>query len=199
MRIAEIMTKVGTDPEVHDQLRRWAVYDQDQRNKKWIPWLKDHADELANDSSKRNVMRLWYGTDKVDTSRYFDPMQDLRWHGAAKRFIRDHINTILRDPGGWTSQTDGHDVVLAHIIVQHMDDDPDFQAWFLDKLQSVPAVAKANAEQIRFLSDRVEVNRSGYWDDPSAGRDRETIPHGTNGTQGHRFSLDHVNVGDLDD
>jgi len=198
MRIHEIASKVGTDPEVHAQLRRWAIHDQEQRNNRWIPWLKDHADELGKDSSKQNVMRLWYGTDKVDATKYFDPMNDLRWHGAAKQFIRDNINVILRDPGGWVSQRDAHDVALAHIIVQHMDEDPGFQAWFLDKMIDDPAVARANANEIRFLSDRVEVNRSGYWDNPDSGKISKTIPRGTNGTQGNRFSLDHVNKSDVD-
>jgi len=201
MRAKEFDPRSVTDPnsprEVHAQLLRWAMHDQDQRNKRFIPFLHRHAAELAQDGSKANAMRLWYGSDDVDANGHWDPLGE-RWHGTAKRFIRDNIDTILRDPGGWTSQRDGHDVVLAHIIVQHMDEDPDFQAWFLDQMQANPRVAKANAEQIRYLQDRVEVNRSGYWDQPDAGADPATIPRGSNGTQGNRYSLEHSRKSRLD-
>lgn len=187
----ETSSNMDGPKQVHSQLLRWAMHDQDQRERKFKPFLQKHAAQLAKDGSKANAMRLWYGTDKVDATRHFDPMQDTRWHAAAKRFIRDNIDTILRDPGGWTSQRDGHAVVLAHIIVQHMDEDPDFQEWFLDRMRENPSVVRANADQIRYLADRVEVNRSGYWNRPDAGADPKSIPRGSYGTQGNRYSMDH--------
>jgi hypothetical protein len=184
--------------DVHAQLQRWANHDQNLRKQRFEPFLKQHADELAKDNSKANVIRQWTGNPDIDASGHWDPFGESRWHGTAKRYIRDNIGTILADPGGWISQNDGHNVVLAHIIVQHMDDDPDFQAWFLEQMRSRPSVARANAEQIRYLSDRVEVNRTGYWLRPDAGSDPDDIPRGTYGTQGNRFSMDHARKQDID-
>ena len=185
--------------QVHAQLQRWVKADQDPRDRRWIPFLKANAELLAKDPSKANAMRLWMHKDDVDATGPWDPLDEGPRQQAYKRFIRDNIKTIMADPGGWTSQTDGHNVVLAHILVQHMDSDPEFQAWFLDQMTSRPAVAKANADQIRYLSDRVQVNNSGYWDRADAGSDPSSIPHGTHGTQGNRYSLDHLRTQEIDE
>jgi hypothetical protein len=86
-----------------------------------------------------------------------DPFLDNKTQSVAKPLIQQYIDEIAASP----DDSYGSTKYNAWLLVQHMDDDVEFQRWFLQHLDpnsKTPADGPNGSNPYQMLHDRVNVN-----------------------------------------
>jgi len=120
------------DDAISTKLAAFAKEDQQPRN--------EYVKYLAKYPSWQEASKAWQKEKQVPPDDVFG---DRKRQPEYKKFISDHLEAILTNPKATSN---------AWLIVQHMDNDVEFQEWFLSKLDSA-------SEDFQYLYDRVAVNR----------------------------------------
>ena len=94
--------------------------------------------------------------DLMDKDQKLSPGDRIKWQrDTVQPFIQENINKILMDKGDKENGDYPNAPYATWLLVQHMDADPEYQSWFLNKLENtIPQFPK-----LKFLKDRVKVNQ----------------------------------------
>ena len=86
--------------------------------------------------------------------KFKNPTQRVNWQrSTVQPFIKKNIERILADKE--KNGDSPHAPYATWVLVQHMDADPTYQAWFLNQLEN----AIPQFHKLKFLQDRVMVNQ----------------------------------------
>jgi len=115
------------------------------------------TDDWSSPAYSQNNQRLFADWLRLVGHTADDPFLDKQTRAMAKPLIEKHIDEIAASP----DDSYGSVKYNAWLLIQHMDDDVQFQRWFLQHLDpnsTTPASGPNGNNPYQMLHDRVNIN-----------------------------------------